>query len=71
MLFFRSEEHVDRWVDAGHPRGEVFTLDQLWALARDWYSNRLDPDWKRFSTDQAHAVFAGVGLTGDFWRLDA
>ena len=70
MLLFRSEEHVDRWVEAGHPRGEIFTLDQLWDLARKWYTGRLDPNWTSKSPEEANGVFADCGLTGPFWRLD-
>ena len=71
MLLFRSEEHVGRWVAGGYPRGEVFTLDQLWDLAQMWYSGRLDPDWTSKPPEEAQGIFAACGLTSDFWRLDA
>ena len=29
------------------PRGAVLTLDQTWSLARLWYEDRLDPEWRR------------------------
>jgi hypothetical protein len=70
MLLFRSEEHVDRWVADGHgPRGALLTTDQLWGLADGWYRNRLDPEWRRRTPEEAEALFAQLGLTGDFWRL--
>jgi hypothetical protein len=70
MLAFRSEEHVDRWCEVrGLPRGGVFGLDTAWRLARVWYGERLSPDWRRRTPDEAQAVFARLGLTGDFWRL--
>jgi hypothetical protein len=72
MLAFRSEEHVDRWCETrGVPRGASFSLDQACALGRRWYGDRLSPDWKRATPEEAEAVFADIGLTGDFWRLSA
>ena len=70
MLAFRSEAHVDAWCEQrGLPRGEVFSLETCWRLARAWYGDRLSPDWRRRTPDEAHAVFESVGLTGPFWRL--
>ena len=70
MLGFRSEAHVDRWLEQrGLPRGAVFSLEQLWGLADAWYADRLAPDWQRRTAAEAEAVFAGLGLAGDFWRL--
>lgn len=66
MLLFRGEEHVER---AGQPQGSLFTPDQLWRLADIWYHDRADPAWHRKSAVEAEAVFAAIGLTGDFWRL--
>lgn len=70
MRLFRSEEHVERAVAAqGIPRGATFSIDQCWKLARDWFADRLSPDWRRRTIEEAHEIFAGAGLTGDFWRL--
>ena len=72
MALFRSEEHVSRWAaSAGRPVGAVFTLDALWKLAQLWFHDRLSPDWRRRTMDEAHAIFESCGLTGPFWRLDA
>jgi hypothetical protein len=70
MLLFRSEEHIDTWYRRqGIPTGATLTLDQAWELARIWYANRMAPDWRRRTPEEAEAVFAGLGLTGEFWRL--
>jgi alkylmercury lyase-like protein len=70
MLAFRSEEHVDRWCRSLRiPRGASFSLEQAWQLGRAWYSDKLSPDWRRATPDEAEAIFASIGLTGDFWRL--
>jgi len=45
------------------------TIPQTWALAQRWYGDRLAPDFRRPTIDEAHAIFASVGLTGSFWDL--
>jgi hypothetical protein len=70
MLLFRSEEHVRRWYQKqGMTMGVTLTLEQQWELARLWYADRMSPEWRRRTPEEAEAAFAGVGLTGDFWRL--
>ena len=66
MLLFSSGEHVER---SGKPKGAFMTPEQLWRLADAWYHDRDDPNWRRRSSDEAEAVFTGIGLTGEFWRL--
>ena len=72
MLLFRSEEHVRNWyVRRGLRMGALLSLQQQWDLARTWYADRMAPDWRRRTAAEAEAVFAGIGLTGEFWRLTA
>lgn len=70
MLLFRSEEHVDRWCKRRDlPRGATMSPEQCWHLAHAWYADKLSPDWRRKTPDEAQAVFAQIGLTGPFWNL--
>lgn len=70
MLAFRSEEHVRRWCDQRRiAPGASFSFDQAWRLGNAWHANRLSPDWKRATAQEAEAIFSDIGLTGDFWRL--
>jgi hypothetical protein len=70
MLLFRSEEHMAAWYRARRiPTGGTLTLEQQWELARIWYADRMSPGWRRRTADEAEAVFASLGLSGDFWRL--
>ena len=45
------------------------TLDQCWELARRWYAGRADAAWRGRSGVSAAAIFAEVGLLGDFWSM--
>jgi hypothetical protein len=69
MLLFRSEEHIDSWYRRDSATGATLTLDEQWQLARIWYATRMAPEWRRRTPEAAQAVFASIGLTGEFWRL--
>ena len=70
MLLFRSEEHAKAWSRSrGLPMGALMSLEQQWDLARIWYADRMSPDWRRRTPEEAEQVFRSVGLAGDFWRL--
>ncbi len=68
MLFFRSEERVREWCAArGVPLRPLVTMAQLWTLATTWYATRLEEISRRPRPDEMRAIFAGLGLEGDFW----
>ena len=68
MLFFRSEEQVRVWcVEGGYPMRPLVSIDQLWRLATTWYSTRLQEDSRRPKPEEMRAIFASLGLEGEFW----
>ncbi|KAA3646784.1 MAG: hypothetical protein DWQ07_08255 [Chloroflexi bacterium] len=70
MLFFRSEEHVQRWCEKWKQSyGETISLAQSWGLAQAWYSDRLALDFQRKTLEEAHDIFASLAMTSDFWSL--
>ena len=70
MLFFRSKEKIATWYEKHRlPRGAILSLGQTWALAKAWYHNRMDPDYRGRTAEQAQAVFRQVGLQSSFWSL--
>ncbi len=38
-------------------------------MAKAWYEDRLEPDWRRKTSEEAEAIFAQLGLRSPFWRL--
>jgi predicted DNA-binding ArsR family transcriptional regulator len=46
------------------------SLAQVWALAQAWYGDRMHPDFRGRTSEQALGIFARVGLTSAFWRVD-
>lgn len=63
MRLFRSEEEIDVEGGAWVP------VEQLEALARDWYGDRLDPGWRPRTVEQSQALLERHGFTGPFWSL--
>jgi hypothetical protein len=61
MRLLRSEEDVTE--------GATVDLATLLQLARRWYGDRLDPDWRPRTRDQSQAILTEVGLSGPFWQL--
>ncbi len=68
MLVFRSEAHVDSWLNGRAP-GATIPITKLAELAVAWWGDRLAPDWRPHNREQNQAILDGLGLTGSFWRL--
>ncbi len=61
---------MESWCAAQNvPLGAVVSLEKIWLLSQFWYGDRMSPDFRRPTVDEARAIFARVGLSGDFWRL--
>ena len=70
MNFFRSEEHIERWLATRElEAGATITTVKLSELAHAWWGNRLAEDWAPRPRDEGQAILDGLGLTGAFWRL--
>jgi hypothetical protein len=68
MNLFRSDEHIERWLD-GRAAGATFTAGKLSELAHAWWADRLDADWRPRSRDDNQAILDRLELTGPFWQL--
>jgi hypothetical protein len=69
MLFFRSEEDLNEWLVAQKaPRGAVLSIPHLWELSQRWYQDRMSPEYRGRTIEQAQKIFAELGLTSEFWQ---
>ena len=67
---FKSEEHAERWRDKHKPPGSaILPIEQATALATAWHKDKLSPDWRRFTTEEAEDLFDDLALDPEFWRL--
>jgi hypothetical protein len=70
MLLFRDEDEISHWAkQTGEARGEYLTLEKVWELSKLWYANRMSPDYRGRSVQDAEAIFGQLGLNADFWKF--
>jgi len=43
-------------------------MDTCHELARNWYTGRGEKNWEKPYAAQTQALFASLGLTGEFWE---
>lgn len=72
MLLFDADADLDGWC-ARHriTRGDVVPVQTAWAFAGQWYGRHLDPEWRKWTVDEAAEIFRAHGLTGPMWSLIA
>lgn len=69
MLFFQSEEKLNRWLASNQvERGAVLSIPKLWELSQRWYENRMSVDYHGRSIEQVQEIFKEVGLRSEFWQ---
>jgi hypothetical protein len=71
MVFFASPEHRDASdLAANAPLDSAVSLtpDQVHALSKPLYEQKLSIDYERPNIDQLRAHFASLGLTGPYWQ---
>ena len=72
VLPFHSPTEVRDWCKRyGVTIGEAIPLQNVARLAKTWYGSHADPQWRKWSVAEAQEIFSSVGLTSEFWRLQA
>ena len=70
MLLFRDEDQVDDWCERrAIQRGDIQPAGTVLAFAAEWYGRHLDRDWRKWTAEEAAAIFARHGLSGEIWEL--
>lgn len=70
MLLFENESKVDVWCRQHRiNKGDVQPITKIWDFSRVWYGNHLNPAWKKWTVEEAQAIFDRFGLTGKIWEL--
>jgi hypothetical protein len=70
MLAFADQAAIDDW-SRRHalPRGDAQPIQRVYDFARVWYGRHLDEDWRKWTTDEARAIFERFGFAGPVWEL--
>lgn len=43
-------------------------IEKVWGFSKKWYGNHLNPEWKKWTVDEAKKIFKEFDL--DHWNWD-
>jgi hypothetical protein len=70
ILLFDSEAEIDRWCDRhGIAKGDVQPIQKIWEFSKVWYGNHLNPDWVKWTAEEAKNIFERFGLVSPTWNI--
>ena len=70
MLVFENENQVEDWAQRHQiPKGDIQPIDKIWSFSKKWYGNHLNPEWIKWSIDDAKRIFSEFELNGKIWDL--
>ena len=71
MLVFESEQQVDEWTKKHKiPKGDIQPIENIWNFSKKWYGNHLNPNWTKWTIEEAKQMFREFGLTDKIWNLE-
>ena len=70
MLVFENEEQIDSWaIRHNIPKGDLQPIAKIWAFSKKWYGNHLNPEWTKWTVEDAKRIFSEFELQGRIWDL--
>ena len=70
MLLFASENDIDKWCKRhGMKKGDIQPINKIWEFSKVWYGNHLNPNWKKWTVDEAREIFERFGLVNRIWEM--
>lgn len=70
MLVFENEEQVNRWARKHNiPKGDVQPIEKIWSFSKKWYGNHLNPEWTKWTVNEAKRLFKEFELEDKIWNL--
>lgn len=70
MLVFETIEQVDTWTKKHNiPKGDIQPIEKIWNFSKKWYGNHLNPEWTKWTIDDAKKIFAEYELNDKIWNL--
>jgi hypothetical protein len=72
MLVFKNQAQVRQWsIRHDVPVGDIQPLGKIWEFSRKWYGNHLNPEWTKWTMDEAKEIFKDFELSGNIWNLES
>jgi len=71
MLVFQNEDQINHWTQKHNiPKGDIQPISNVWEFSKKWYGNHLNPDWQKWTMEEAKAIFLQFNLTNKIWDLE-
>ncbi|WP_281558285.1 alkylmercury lyase family protein [Thalassomonas sp. RHCl1] len=72
MLMFETSNDIDDWCKRhAIPKGDIQPIDKIWEFSKVWYGNHLNPNWVKWSVDEAKDIFQRFELSHSIWNMPA
>ena len=72
MLVFEHKEQVVDWCTRHQiPLGDIQPIQRIFDFSKKWYGNHLNPNWVKWTVEEAKALFQEFGLTHTTWDLES
>ena len=70
MLLFKSKNEIGTWCTRHNiQQGDIQPITKVWEFAKVWYGNHLNSNWKKWTNEEASAIFERFDLGGDIWNI--
>ncbi|ASM51357.1 hypothetical protein PESP_a3561 [Pseudoalteromonas espejiana DSM 9414] len=70
MLMFESEAEVNNWCEKhSMNKGDVQPINNVWEFSKVWYGNHLNPNWVKWSVEEAKEIFKRFELQHSVWNM--
>jgi len=71
MLIFENEKQIDEWTKRHDiPKGDIQPIDNIWSFSKKWYGNHLNPEWTKWTIEEAKQMFEEFRLNDKIWKLE-
>ena len=70
MLIFENEQQIKAWSKKHNiPEGDIQPIEKIWAFSKKWNGNHLNPEWTKWTVEDAKRIFKEYNLVGNIWNL--
>jgi len=71
MLVFENETQIEEWTKKHNiSKGDIQPIEKIWNFSKKWYGNHLNPNWKKWTIEEAKEIFNEFDLKNKIWQLE-
>jgi hypothetical protein len=71
MLVFKNEEQINDWTKRHNiSKGDIEPIAKVWEFSKKWYGNHLNPNWEKWTMQEAKDIFLQYNLTNKIWDIE-